>query len=170
MEVIRKDTLDELIQEYKSDYINNIGLLNETYNIIQKPLLLSLSKDNVDFDASYLIDDGEYINIFIFDENKENFYLDLFGVENWQEAVQSQITNLSEENQTELNVRLTNIIDQLRKENGGMYQPVRIFFLDQNGIFKSDLASLLFEDKIGDEVNYPDFLCFIHNSIQDRIS
>jgi hypothetical protein len=33
--------------------INNIGLINEKYNIIQKPLLLRLSKYVIDFDSTY---------------------------------------------------------------------------------------------------------------------
>ena len=46
--------------------INNIGLINEKYNIIQKPLLLRLSKYVIDFDCAYLIDNGCYIYIFIY--------------------------------------------------------------------------------------------------------
>ena len=34
---------------------NKVGTLNETYNIIVKPLLLSLSKDNIDFDSLFLL-------------------------------------------------------------------------------------------------------------------
>ena len=160
------------IDNVETASINDIGVgtLNETYNIITKPWLLSLSKDNIDFDCSYLIDDGEFINIFIFDENKPEFYMNLFGVESWQDAVQSEITTLNEENTSELNTRILNIVNQLRGENGGIFQPIRLFLFDQNGVYKNELAGLLFEDKIGEEVNYSDYLCFYHAEIQKRIS
>ena len=41
--------------------LENIGLINEKYNIIQKPLLLRLSRDVIEFDCAYLIYNGCFI-------------------------------------------------------------------------------------------------------------
>ena len=150
--------------------IENIGLINEKYNIIQKPLLLRLSKDVIDFDCAYLIDNGCYIYIFIFNQIEEEFYNDLFGVSTFEEAKNLETsTSLNEENTNEINTRLLNIISQLRKENSGHFQPVRIFFLEENGITNPILASLLKEDKLEEYDNYPSYLCTIHKEKQSRI-
>ena len=151
--------------------INNIGLINEKYNIIQKPLLLRLSKDVIDFDCAYLIDNGCYIYIFIFNHIEGNFYNDLFGVSSYEEAKNLETSSsLNEENTNDINQRLLNIISQLRKENSGHFQPVRIFFFEERGIINPILTDLLKEDKIEDFDNYPSYLCNIHKEIQDRIS
>ena len=150
--------------------IENIGLVNEKYNIIQKPLLLRLSKDVIDFDCAYLIDNGCYIYLFIFNHIEGNFYNDLFGVQTFEEAKQIEDVVLDEENQSDLNQRLLNIISQLRKENSGHFQPVRIFFFDEGGIMNPILTDLLKEDKIEEYDNYPSYLCTLHREIQTRIA
>ncbi len=150
--------------------IENIGLINQKYNIIQKPVLLRLSKDVIDFDCAYLIDNGSYIYLFIFNQIEGNFYNDLFGVQTYEEAKDLGISNLDEENQNNINQRLLNIISQLRKENNGYIQPIRLFFFEENGINNPILANLLKEDKIDEYDNYPAYLCNLHREIQERIS
>jgi len=157
------------INNTKSIKIDNIGLINEKYNIIQKPILLRLSKDIIDFDCAYLIDNGYFIHLFIFNHIEGNFYNDVFGVQTYEEAKNSGITNLVEENMSDLNQRLINIVSQLRKENGGNFQPLRIVFLEDNGISNPLLASLLKEDKFDIYDNYPSYLCTIHKEILSRI-
>jgi hypothetical protein len=63
-----------------------------------------------------------------------------------------------------------NIIMQLRYENAGHYQPICVHFLNESSIAKKELAQLLIEDKVNDEVNYSQFLCMIHEQIQRSIS
>ena len=157
------------VNNNKSIKIENIGLINEKYNIIQKPLLLRLSIDVIDFDCAYLIDNGNFIYLFIFNGIEGNFYNDLFGVPTYEEAKNIGVTNLDEENQSDLNQRLINIVSQLRKENGGNYQPLRIIFLEENGINNHLLTDLLKEDKIDIYENYPSYLCYIHKEILARI-
>ena len=150
--------------------IDNIGLINEKYDIIQKPLLLRLSKDVIDFDCAYLIDNGCYIYLFIFNHIEGNFYNDIFGVPTFEEAKELENFILDEENTSDLNQRLLNIISQLRKENSGHFQPVRIFFFEERGIINPILTNLLKEDKIEEYDNYPSYLCTIHKEIQSRIN
>ena len=159
---------NEQINENKSIKIENIGLINEKYNIIQKPLLLRLSKDVIDFDCAYLIDNGCYIYLFIFNHIEGNFYYDMFGVQTYEEA-KDTVTNLDEENQSDINQRILNIVSQLRKENGGYFQPLRLFFFEESGIANPILANLLKEDKLDEYDNYPGYLCNLHREIQERI-
>ncbi len=163
------DIEGQQVNNNKSIKIDNIGLINEKYNIIQKPILLRLSKDIIDFDCAYLIDNGYFIYLFIFNGIEGNFYNDLFNVQTYEEAKNAGITNLDEENQSDLNQRLNNIVTQLRKENGGNYQPLRIIFLEENGINNPLLTDLLKEDKIDIYDNYPSYLCYIHKEILARI-
>ena len=163
------DIEGQQVNNNKSIKIDNIGLINEKYNIIQKPILLRLSKDIIDFDCAYLIDNGYFIYLFIFNSIEGNFYNDLFNVQTYEEAKNAGITNLDEENQSDLNQRLNNIVTQLRKENGGNYQPLRIIFLEENGINNPLLTDLLKEDKIDIYENYPSYLCYIHKEILARI-
>ena len=130
----------------------------------------SIKIENViDFDCAYLIDNGNFIYLFIFNGIEGNFYNDLFGVPTYEEAKNIGVTNLDEENQSDLNQRLINIVSQLRKENGGNYQPLRIIFLEENGINNHLLTDLLKEDKIDIYDNYPSYLCYIHKEILARI-
>ena len=148
--------------------IYNIGLLNEKYNIINKPLLLRLSKDEIDFDSAYLIDDGIYINIFIFNQINSNFYQDLFNIGNFYDLKNIGINELNQENQTELNQRILNLISQLRNENDDYIQPIRIFFFEENDISNFILNQLLKEDELNGYSNYTEYLCTIHKKIQEN--
>ena len=89
----------------------------------------------------------------------------MFGVQTYEEA-KGSVTGLDEENQTDINQRILNIISQLRKENGGYFQPVRLFFFEEGGIVNPILSTLLKEDKIEEYDNYPAYLCNIHREIQ----
>ncbi len=52
------DIQNEQIHRYSKDksLIKGISLINQQYGIIQKPYLLSLSKDNFNFDSAFLFD------------------------------------------------------------------------------------------------------------------
>ena len=148
--------------------INNIGLLIEQFNIIRKPLLLRLSKDLIDFDCAYLFDDGLFIYIFIFNQIETSFYQDLFNFDNFYDLKNSGINSLDQDNQSELNQRILNIISQLRNENDECIQPIRIFFMDENEISNSTLNQLLKEDTTNECINYPEYICKKKKKIQQN--
>jgi hypothetical protein len=116
-----------------------------------------------------MLDDGNFITLIIFDQINSNFYQDLFGFESYQEVIDNNIITLDENNQSELNTRILNIISQLRTENLGYFQPVRILFLTERDIYNPKLTSILIEDKVDNELSYPDYLCTIHNAIQKTL-
>ena len=87
----------------------------------------------------------------------------------FDEVKKIESPSLDEENKSDINKRILNIISQLRKENSGHFQPIRIFFLKEDGINNPILKSLLKEDKIDDYDNYPGYLCKIHQEIQEKI-
>ena len=85
--------------------------------------------DHIDFDSAYLIDDSEIINIYIFNYLNEEVYSDLFGVNNFENLLELNLENLDETNINPLNVKILNIINQLRKENNGRTQPIKLNLL-----------------------------------------
>ena len=165
---IQNDQINRLNNE--KSVIKDIGLVNPQYGIIQKPYLLSLTKDNIDFDSAFLIDNGEYISLLIFNEIKSEFYNDIFNVNSFDEISENGITSLNEENESDLNQRILNIISQLRKENSGHIQPIRLLLFSNRDIFNPQLTSMLIEDQIEGESNYSDYLTKIHKQIQARLN
>ena len=77
----------------------------------------------------------------------------------------NKILSLDEDNENNLNVKLFNIIYQLRNENSGFNQPITLFLYNEKNIYDNILLYLLIEDKIGFEPNYPDFLFKLNNLI-----
>jgi hypothetical protein len=119
------------VKETDQDYVvTDVGQYNEKFNIITKPYIIPLSLDHVDFYCAYLLDDGEFISIFIFNYINPQFYQELFGVDTFEEAANLNIEALDENNTSDLNQRLLNIISQLRKDNKGLTQPIRIYFVE----------------------------------------
>ena len=147
---------------------SDIGNYNSEFNFYQKPMLIRLSKDCIDMDKSYLIDDGNYISLIIFDKLNKDFYLNLFNLNSFEEIKKNKILSLDEDNENNLNVKLFNIIYQLRNENNGFNQPIRLFLFNEKNIYDNNLLYLLIEDKIGFEPNYPNFLFKLNNLIQNN--
>ena len=76
-----------------------------------------------------MVDDSEFISMFVFNKITTKLYTDVFKVDSFDEAVESEIDGLDEENNSELNKRLLNLIGQFRADNKGITQPLRVFFV-----------------------------------------
>ena len=76
-----------------------------------------------------MIDNGDYIDLIIFNYNNEDLYQELFCVRCYDDACDN-FDSLDEANDSDLNVRVLNIINQLRKDNKGLTQPLRILFIE----------------------------------------
>jgi protein transport protein SEC24 len=110
--------------------IKDVGNQNEKYDFITKPYLLPNSLDHIDFDCAYLSDDSDFLTFYVFNYLDPQFYQELFGVNSWEEAVNLGVDTLDESNTNDLNLRLLNIVNQLRKDNKGKVQPIRVLFLE----------------------------------------
>ena len=153
----------------KSLIIHNIGEVNK-YGIIQKPYMLRLSIDNIDFDSAYLIDDGEYIDFLVFNYIEFDFYDDVFHQATWSDCVERNVSEIVEDDNREINKKIRSVIDELRKENMNTIQPLRIFFMNERSIGNNTyLYTKLIEDEFGRECNYVDYLCSLHADIQKMI-
>ena len=156
---------------------HNIGYLNEKLNIIEKPYMLRLSKDSIDFDSAFLIDDGIYINIYIFEKIEFDFYKIIFNCQDWDDCIKNYITTIEDDGENnhdsnnDLKQRILNIISELRNENYGKIQPVRLYFLNERTwkVNKHIILKYLIEDNYNQYSNYVDFLCEVHRDIQKKI-
>ena len=140
------------------------------YTVASLTSVYILSIDNIDFDSAYLIDNGDFIDLIIFDCIQYEFYDNIFAKETWSDCVEANISEIVEDDSKKLNVKLRNVIDELRKENGNKVQPLRIIFMNERSISNNILlASYLIEDENGKECNYVDYLCALHRDIQKEV-
>jgi len=77
-----------------------------------------------------MVDNGEFISFVIYSDVPQDFLLEVFNCATFDDLVSSGIESLDDTNTNELNVRLLNIINQLRAENHGLVQPIKFLFLE----------------------------------------
>jgi len=126
--------------ELKEDQIlTNIGYLNENLGITTKPYMLWLTFDEVQFDGkieffkiigAYIVDNGEFITFVVYNDVSQDFLLEVFGVNNFDELLESGLDALDEGNTNDLNIRILNVINQLRQDNHGSIQPIKFAFME----------------------------------------
>jgi len=159
---------DEKVDDPKF-VLKNIGLYNENHATVMRPYTLPLSLDYVDIDSAFILDNGEFINVYVFDQIEESFYQDVFGVNSFSEINQAEQILLDESNESELNKRLLSLVGQMRTDNKGVVQPLRMYFLNEKTIHKDELINHLCEDQYRDETFYVDYLAEVHQNIQTKM-
>ena len=53
----------------------------------------------------------------------------MFNVNSFEEMINAKIEALDETNESDLNIRLLNIINQIRLNNKGVQQPLKIIYI-----------------------------------------
>ena len=64
--------------------------------------MLRLSIDNIDFDSAYLIDNGDFIDLIIFDCIQYEFYDNILEKETWSDCVEANISEIVEDDSKKL--------------------------------------------------------------------
>lgn len=92
---------------------------------------------------------------------------DIFGYEDWGQLHHYGVTTLETPMETDAYTRIMNIVEQLRSENDGSYQPLQVV-LDGSVRHKELKLYALIEDTMNKnrEFTYPDFLSHLHNIIR----
>jgi hypothetical protein len=121
----------------RKNTLTNIGLNHQTLPIIVKPYIYPLSLDSLDLHMSFLMDDGNFLNIIILSEINNLFIYENFGFDHFQELhkyFNNPNFNLGSyfdgRNDNDYNVRITNTITQLREENCGNYQALKVTLIE----------------------------------------
>ena len=96
---------------------------NETGKII-KPSIWDNSVENLGPQDLCIIDDAEYIYLYIGSKLDETIIYDIFGCEGFEQLLQWENQSLDIQMETDAYYRVVNIIEQLRYDNAGSYQPI----------------------------------------------
>ncbi len=151
---------------YPKLYKINLDKLNTLNN--KKRLSLEIIKLN----RAYLILNGEFLDFYIFDKEKKEFYQLFFGKEDFITCRIDKVSNLNDINvNNKTGEYLNNFIENKKYENFGNYSPLRLFFLNQNSCLKNDYFKMNFiEDSFYGEISYSDFLMSLHEKIEQKFS
>lgn len=126
---------------------------------------LAATDEKIDDDGIYLLDNGEFLYIYVKKNVDPLFIQHLFGVETFQDV--ANLTSFPEYIESEYFTKVFNIIEQLRKNKNSSYQPVRI--VTEKDPSEPNLLNLLIEDeRLGE--TYSAFLCNVHKFIQDKLT
>ena len=126
---------------------------------------LATTQDKIDDDGIYLIDNGETIYVYVRKAADPNVLLALFGYDNIQN-VADEIVGLPVL-EDDYNLRVNNIIEQLRKNKNASYQNVRVV-VEGDPFEPYLLHNFLTEDESKYGESLPDFLINIHKLIQQK--
>lgn len=137
-------------------------------NVVEERTILGpnlpATDEKIDNYGMYLLDNNDMILLYVKRSADPTLIHELFGVESFQEV--AAMTSFQENTESYYGMRLSNIIDQLRKNKNASYQPVRI--VTEKDAYEPALMNLLVEDeRLGD--SYNNFLCHIHKQIQDKL-
>jgi len=137
-------------------------------NVVEDRVILGpnlpATDEKIDNYGMYLLDNNDMILLYVKRSADPTLIHELLGVENFQEV--AAMTSFQENPDSYYSMRLSNIIDQLRKNKNASYQPVRI--VTEKDAYEPTLMNLLVEDeRLGDSLN--NFLCHIHKQIQDKL-
>lgn len=114
-----------------------------------------------------IIDNGDYIYLYVGSRLEEQLIYDIFGYESFEQLVHYGVSTLEVQMETDAYIRIINIIEQLRSESTDSYQPIEVI-LENSIKFKELKMYSLIEDSINTnrEFSYPDFMSHLHNIIR----
>eukprot|EP01017_Pseudomicrothorax_dubius_P008358 TRINITY_DN12740_c0_g2_i1.p1 TRINITY_DN12740_c0_g2~~TRINITY_DN12740_c0_g2_i1.p1 ORF type:complete len:602 (-),score=127.54 TRINITY_DN12740_c0_g2_i1:161-1966(-) len=128
-------------------------------------------QDRIEADGVYLFDDSEYLRLYVFppDANSsqgiQTAAAQLFGLESPDDIL--SISSLPSLPESDLNVRVNNVVEQIRKWKNFAYQSVRVEYVERPSA-NPDILGMLVEDEIVENDSYTDYLCSIHKLIQQK--
>ena len=126
---------------------------------------LATTQDKIDDDGIYLIDTAETIYVYVKKDANPTLLENLFGYDNI-ENIAAEIIGLPML-ETDYNVRVNNIIEQLRRNKNSSYQNVRVV-VEGDPFEPYLLHNYLVEDDSKYGESLPDFLINIHKLIQQK--
>jgi hypothetical protein len=145
------------------------GYSDEDTNKIIKPLVTDSNFLSLGPEDLCIVDDGDYMYLYVGKALPNELIYDIFGYEDFSQLVHYGVRSLEVEMETDAYTRVINIVEQIRSENSGAFQP--IFVVLQDSVFYKNLRNFaLIEDSIAKnrEFSYDDFLSHIHNVIRTQ--
>lgn len=147
-------------------------ILNQTDNTestsIFKPMNIPSSADKISPTDAYLIANSDFIYLYLPKDISETILMEVFNKSSLAELVIEEGIPMLE---TEGNIKLRNVIENLRKERGGAYQQVKVL-LHTSSQTAAILRELLIEDckNPQQEFSYVQLLSHLHRVVLTRLN
>lgn len=134
----------------------------ETGKIVKPPVCDNTYDDLSPYDL-WIVDNGDYLFLFVGKAVAVPLIYDIFGYEDWNTLHYNGVSTLEYQMDTDAYTRIINIIEQLRSENDGSYQPIQVV-LDGSIRHKELKMYSLIEDTMNKnkEFTYVEFLSQLH--------
>ena len=126
------------------------------------PPSLPLTHSSIKQDSAYLVQDNDFIYLFVTGNASEELLNELFGVSTLEEV---NIDTGLPELETGHSIRVANIVAEIRRRNTGLYLPLLVLTPMIKGMYDERLYSLLKEDN--KERTYLFFLKHLHSRVQN---
>jgi len=145
------------------------GYQDEETGKFVKPPLVDNKYSNMTSDDLLIIDDGEFIYLYVGRNLPNDLIYDIFGYEDVPQMQHYGVDTLAVQMDTDAYIRIMNIIEQLRGENQGAYQPIKVV-LEGSILHKQLKMYSMIEDTLNKnrEFTYQDFLNHLHNIIRTQ--
>ncbi|KAJ3205727.1 COPII coat Sec23p-Sfb3p heterodimer component [Clydaea vesicula] len=152
-----------MISLHDIDLESKYGTYNPELGRVVAPPSIRVSMERLQFNGIYLIENGVSMMMWIGRQCTPQVLKQLFDVE-----VPEQVDirkHLLPQLETELNKRVRNLIQQFQFERK-KYCQLQIVRQQLDPMLELEFSGLLCEDKNFDTMDYVDYLCFVHRSIQ----
>lgn len=143
-------------EPFPGDYLENDP------DIAILPTTLPLTHSSIKQDSAYLLQDNDYIYLFVMSDPSEELLTELFGLTNLQDVM---IDTGLPELESGHSIRVANIVAEIRRRNNGLYLPLLVLTPMIKGMYEERLYNLLKEDN--KEKSYMFFLKHLHSRIQN---
>lgn len=150
----------------------NYGTICEESQFMIKPPCLPAAMDKMGMGEAFLIDNGEYLYLYLSSSVNDGFIQQVFGYHNFSDLKFNGITTFTPIEEQEASMKLSQLIEQIRNEKGGCtYQPLRLIYAGSKDE-KIIMESCLVEDSadINKDFPYSEFLCMLHKLIRNKTS
>lgn len=140
----------------------------ETGKIVKPPVIDNKYSSLESYDL-WILDNGDFLFLYVGKAVSSTLIYDIFGYEDWSTVHHYGVTTLETEMETDAYTRIINIIEQLRSENDGSYQPVQVI-LEDSVKHKELKMYALIEDSADKnrEFSYPAFINHLKNLISKK--
>lgn len=132
---------------------------------IQLPPLIRLSSENLNCNTAHLLENGSEIYLRLGRNVSPQFIADVFGINARFETFNPPDVFLKPL-QTDLSIRIHNLINTITQQRK-IYQPIII--CKEGDTQDMRFSDFLVEDKAREAKSYVDYLCYIHNQIQQKL-
>jgi protein transport protein SEC24 len=142
------------------------GTLNNE-NLVILPKLIGSSLEFLKSSGVYLLNNGEFLMLFIGKEVSPNFIQQVWGIESFEDLFEAPDYWPLGDQGNELSHRVLAVVEEVRRRNPGSYSPLHFFFEGHSD--SALIKKFLLEDNNSAELAYGDFLMRLHKVVVNKM-